>query len=120
MLAQGNALGPGIDRMFGALKGRRPPPSFQGGQYCLGRETRGVAPSWHPPRRWRDTIAGFQEAKSPDTHLCDGFKLLKGGPRHTNSNLWDKFLSFRAKRGIFVAFKPNNTGRQDRDSLLTP
>jgi len=31
MLAQGNALGFGINRPFCALKGRRIPPPFQGG-----------------------------------------------------------------------------------------
>jgi len=34
MLAQGNALGFGIDRC--ALKGRRNPPPFQGGRRYLG------------------------------------------------------------------------------------
>jgi len=44
LLAKGNALGSGINRSFRALKGPRIPPPFQGGQYCMGRYTRGVAP----------------------------------------------------------------------------
>ena len=37
MLAHGNALGSGIVRALSALKGRRIPPPFQGGQNRLGR-----------------------------------------------------------------------------------
>jgi len=44
MLAQGNALGFGINRTLGALKGRRIAPLFQGGQDGLGRYPRGIAP----------------------------------------------------------------------------
>jgi len=46
MPAQGNALGPSIDRSFGALKGRGVPPPFHGGRYCLGRDT-----PWRCPRQ---------------------------------------------------------------------
>src|ERR1019366_1067806 len=107
MLAQGNALGPGIKQSFGALKGLRLPdcyetrsrvhklcrveiscttscghdrqkysfetvwlpPPLQGGQYRLGRYPRGVAPGWHPPRRWRETMACL----TSDRHLWDRF-----------------------------------------------
>jgi len=75
MLAHCNALGFGIDGSFGALKGRRIPPPFQGGQYGFGRCTWGVAPGWHPPRRWRDTITNFQEEESADRHLSEGFQV---------------------------------------------
>jgi hypothetical protein len=69
MLAQGSALGYGIERSFGALKGRAIHPPFQGGQYGEGRCTRGVAPGCHPPRRWRDTIAFFQKEETANRHL---------------------------------------------------
>jgi hypothetical protein len=59
LLAQGDALGSGINRSFGALKGRSIPPPFQGGPDYVGRYTRGVAPGWHPPRRWRDIVPVF-------------------------------------------------------------
>jgi hypothetical protein len=57
MLAQGKALGFGTHQWLCALKGRkellRPFRAVDG----IGHETRGVAPGWHPPRRWRDNAA---------------------------------------------------------------
>ena len=50
MLAQGNALGFGINRLRRALKGRR---------MTFGHDTRGVAPGWHAPRRWRVNATEF-------------------------------------------------------------
>jgi len=56
MVAQGNALGFGIDRC--ALQGRRNPPPLQGGK-CTRTHARGVAPGWHAPRPWRVNVAEF-------------------------------------------------------------
>src|SRR5882762_8575824 len=50
MLAQGNALGFGIN--WCALQGRRNPPPLQG-RKCTRTHARGVAPGWHALRRWR-------------------------------------------------------------------
>ena len=61
MLAQGNALGFGIDRC--ALKGRRNPPPFQGGT-CTRTRPRGVAPGWHAPRRWRVIVAELSSGEN--------------------------------------------------------
>jgi hypothetical protein len=55
MLAQGNALGFGINRLRRALKGRR---------MTFGHDTRGVAPGWHSPRRWRDNVAVFSSGEN--------------------------------------------------------
>src|SRR6267378_3651013 len=59
--AQGNALGVGIDRC--ALQGRRNPPPLQGGTWTRPRP-RGVAPGWHPPRRWRVIVAAFSTGEN--------------------------------------------------------
>src|SRR5271167_828771 len=46
-----------------ALKGRSDPPPFQGGLKIGALNPRGVAPGWHPPRRWRDKLPDFQMAR---------------------------------------------------------
>ena len=53
----------GIELSFGALNRRSIPPPFQVGQYGEGRYTRGVAPGWHPPRRWRDVVTVFSSGE---------------------------------------------------------
>jgi len=57
MLAQGNALGFGthqdVVRPEGAQESPRP---FRASDDSLAR-SRGDAPGWHPPRRWRDSVA---------------------------------------------------------------
>jgi hypothetical protein len=51
MLAQGNALGFGINRC--ALQGRRNPVRPCRAEEVSRTRSRGVAPGWHAPRRWR-------------------------------------------------------------------
>lgn len=74
MLTQDSALGSDIDRLFGTLKGRRIPSALSGRTVSIGCSTRGVAPGWHPPRRWREAIAHFQEKTSRDKNLPDKFR----------------------------------------------
>src|SRR6202035_3866677 len=57
MIAQGNALGYGVQQKWCALKGRRGPPPYQVGKFYLEPDTWGVAPGWIPSRRWRDNFA---------------------------------------------------------------
>src|SRR5512141_1648227 len=64
MPAQGNALGFGIHRPLCALKGRRNPSALSGRTMIPGNDTRGVAPGWHPPRRWRDNVAVFSSGEN--------------------------------------------------------
>jgi len=61
MLAQGNALGFGIDRC--ALQGRRNPPPLQGGQ-GISDTFPGVVPGWHAPGPWRVNVAEFAIGES--------------------------------------------------------
>src|SRR6267143_36197 len=56
MVAQGNALGFGIDRC--ALQGRRNPPPLQGGTGTSDTFP-GVARGWHAPRPWCVNLAEF-------------------------------------------------------------
>jgi soluble lytic murein transglycosylase-like protein len=57
MVAQGNALGFGIDRC--ALQGRRNPLRPFRAEQVPRTRSRGVAPGWHAPRRWRLNVAEF-------------------------------------------------------------
>jgi hypothetical protein len=55
MLAQGNALGFEFTQLHSALKGRGISRPFRADSDTW-HYTRGVAPGWHPPRRWRGTV----------------------------------------------------------------
>jgi hypothetical protein len=76
MLAQGNALGFGIDRR--ALKGRRNPLRPFRAEDVLGIRPRGVAPGWHAPRRWRVNRAEFSIGENCYKAICEfrKFELL--------------------------------------------
>src|SRR6266850_1184364 len=77
MVAQGNALGFGIDRC--ALKGRRNPPPLRGGT-CTRERSRGVAPGWHAPRPWRVNVAEFSIGETcygPIYEIGSRFEYLK-------------------------------------------
>src|SRR5579863_4408532 len=64
------------------------PPPFQGGRYSLGHDSRGAAPGWHPPRRWRDIVIvalkilpekivnRFSRLQPLASNLCRPYNLL--------------------------------------------
>jgi len=59
MLAQGNALGFGSHRCGVRPERAQESSALSGRTMKPGHDTRGVAPGWHPPRRWRGKAIMF-------------------------------------------------------------
>ena len=78
MVAQGNALGFGIDRC--ALQGRRNPHRPCRAEDVSRTRSRGVAPGWHAPRPWRVNAAEFSIGETccgPIYEIGSRFEYLK-------------------------------------------
>jgi len=93
MLAQGNALGSGTNQECGALKGRRTPPPFQGGQYSLAALYPGRCPgliTFAPLARDLGVIsngelAGNRPAADPEVGGKLPIRIFEIGSRNESS-----------------------------------